>query len=303
MEGLLDMVDNKNRNFLLGLEDSLPTQHALPIRELIGKLREQIMPFATPYWVSTQPSESVTANSTKLVTLRIPADMVFVWTKLVCSPSQTTLSLIVRNPASGIQYMRAAVPYAAITGNGQRPYRLTVPSIFQPGSDIILELSNTGGSDLTPNVTLIGHAIHISRVPMKLREMLVRPELMLAYHYWFVTDTFPISVTTTRTEFPMSVFRTGDFIGEQLLVNYDNDFNLSMRETGSGREVIRNGVASAIFGNGQYNPLLPYPLFAARGEELIWTCWTTSGTASASIIVGGIFVPVELTSYYARTKI
>ena len=296
----LDVIDKRNNLYKLGIDLNIPNQFALPMGSYGRELLKQVLPFALPHFLGTSSTESVGANSTTVVTLRIPSEMIFVWTALTASPSPSTLSIKIINPSNGIEYMRSAVPSTIIAGVGTRPYRLTVPTVFHPNTDIVLELTNTGGSAVTPNVTFLGHAIFINQITEEKARILADRSVPMVYHYWYLTDTYPITVTTTVTEYATSILKNGDFIAQQLLVGYTSDFFVDMWQIRNGRDIIKNGVASAVFGSGEYNPFLAYPLFLPRGEQLVWSLWTGSGTSTARIIVGGIFVPAGITDFYEK---
>lgn len=301
MEALLNRVDAPNRAYKLGIDINQPNQFLIPVATAINDIAKQLMPYARFYAISTSPAESVAANVTNTVTLRVPGDMIFVWTALTASPSAATMNLRIISSASGIQHMSSAIPYSVITGIGRRPYYLSVPTIFQPNSIITLEITNTGGTAITPNISFLGHAIDLNITPKDIMGVMSNRMIPLAYHYWHITDVFPITVTTTRTDYATSIFRSSDFIAQQFLVSYTADFNVYMRETGTGHEIIRNGRANNIFGVGEYNPFLPYPLVCKRGEELVWTLWTDSGTSTAYIVMGGIAVPAGIAEYFEKS--
>lgn len=293
----LDKVDERNKAYQLGVEINQPNQFLLPFPSAMREIISLLLPFSTPFFVSTQPSESVAGNTTKLVTLRIPSNVIFVWSKLIAQPSTSTMNLKISYPGLRRDFMRASIPSTIITGAGVRPYNLPCPTIFFPGADIGLEIANTGGTAITPNVTLVGQAIWINKLPERLKAKMLQEDIPLAYTYWYITDTFGITVTTTRTAYDMSIVREGDFIGEQFLVSYTSDFNLQCRDSNS-RQIIDTGRASSIFGNGEYNPFLPYPLALHSGEHLTWDLWVDSATSTVYIVVAGIFIPAGLAGLY-----
>lgn len=296
----LDLVDKRNKLYRLGVDLNIPNQFALPKDSYIRELLRQLIPSASPRFLGTSSSTSVSANSTQVVVLRIPQEVVFVWTALVANPSISTLSIKIINPSNGIEFMKSAVPSTIIAGVGARPYYLTTPTIFYPNTDIILELTNTGGSAITPNVTLLGHAIFINQLTGEASKVLADRSVPLAYHYWYLTDTYPLTITTTITEFTTSIAKDGDFIAQQLVAGYTADFFVDMWQVRNGRDIIRNGVGSGVFGSGEYNPFLAYPLYLPRGEQLVWSLSVSSGTSTARLILGGIFVPAGIADFYER---